>query len=319
MIATGSQVRTTRMLTAPPPRPGGRGRSGPRARPGVGRSPGSASPTEAASRARTPAGDSPRAARSASVTAPWRLARRAPSGPSISGTWAWRGRGQAEPRAEPELARGGVEQVRSAHDLPDTLLGVVDNDREVVGERAVVAADDEVVDDALDRPAQAVLERDARAAGAHAQRGRPAARPPGRALGGAQAQAGARVGALRAAPRAAPRPPRGSPRACTSTRTPGPAPRGARAPRRSSARALGLADDRAVPVQPERPQVGELLAPRSSGRTRPASRSSTRTRKRASWLRANSQASSAVRRLPRCRLPVGLGAKRPSASTSCSR
>src|SRR5919202_5886333 len=37
-----------------------------------------------------------------------------------------------------------------------------------------------------------------------------------------------------------------------------------------------------------------------------------RTRKRASWLRAKSHASSAVRRLPRCSVPVGLGAKRPS-------
>ena len=40
-----------------------------------------------------------------------------------------------------------------------------------------------------------------------------------------------------------------------------------------------------------------------------------RIRKRASWLRANSQASSAVRRLPRCSVPVGEGAKRPSAVT----
>src|SRR4051794_18232070 len=50
------------------------------------RSPGS--PTERSSCARTSAGESPSAARSASVTAPWRLARRAPSGPSMSGTCA---------------------------------------------------------------------------------------------------------------------------------------------------------------------------------------------------------------------------------------
>src|SRR3954452_12731395 len=47
------------------------------------------------------------------------------------------------------------------------------------------------------------------------------------------------------------------------------------------------------------------------GRTRPVSRSSMRMRKRPPAERANSQASSAVRRLPRCRSPVGLGAKRP--------
>src|SRR4051794_30214292 len=41
-----------------------------------------------------------------------------------------------------------------------------------------------------------------------------------------------------------------------------------------------------------------------------------RTRYRASWLRANSQATSAVRRLPTCSVPVGEGAKRPSAVTT---
>src|SRR5215208_8023225 len=48
------------------------------------------------------------------------------------------------------------------------------------------------------------------------------------------------------------------------------------------------------------------------GRTRERSRSSTRTRNRAPAERANSQASSAVRRFPRWSGPVGLGAKRPS-------
>ena len=48
------------------------------------------------------------------------------------------------------------------------------------------------------------------------------------------------------------------------------------------------------------------------GRTRERSRSSTRTRNRAPAERANSQARSAVLRLPRCSGPVGLGAKRPS-------
>src|SRR4051794_11569312 len=47
------------------------------------------------------------------------------------------------------------------------------------------------------------------------------------------------------------------------------------------------------------------------GRTRPVSRSSTRIRKRPPDERAKSQASSAVRRFPRWRSPVGGGAKRP--------
>src|SRR4051794_16654167 len=50
------------------------------------RSPGR--PTERSSDARTSAGVSPSARRSSRVTAPWRLASRAPSAPSISGTWA---------------------------------------------------------------------------------------------------------------------------------------------------------------------------------------------------------------------------------------
>src|SRR3954463_4923263 len=49
-------------------------------------------------------------------------------------------------------------------------------------------------------------------------------------------------------------------------------------------------------------------------RERPRSRSSIRTRNRAPAERANSHASRAVRRLPRCSVPVGLGAKRPSAA-----
>jgi hypothetical protein len=70
---------------------------------------------------------------------------------------------------------------------------------------------------------------------------------------------------------------------------------------------LGLADDGAVPVEPQRGQVAELLALEA----RPhAARVEvlTRTRNRDPADRANSQASSAVRRLPRCSEPVGEGA-----------
>ena len=47
------------------------------------------------------------------------------------------------------------------------------------------------------------------------------------------------------------------------------------------------------------------------GLTRPGSRSSIRTRNSEPADLAKSHASSAVRRLPRCSVPVGLGAKRP--------
>ena len=86
---------------------------------------------------------------SSSVTAPWRLASRAPSGPEHERDVRVDGRGEPEPPAEEELARRRVEQVVAAHDLADALPGVVDDHREVVGGRAVVAAHDEVVDDAL--------------------------------------------------------------------------------------------------------------------------------------------------------------------------
>src|SRR4051794_13039104 len=62
-------------------------------------SPGAARQTVRARYARTSRASSPIAGRSASVPAQWRLASRAPSGPSMSGTWAWRGAGT--PRRSP--------------------------------------------------------------------------------------------------------------------------------------------------------------------------------------------------------------------------
>src|SRR5918992_1010503 len=53
--------------------------------PGDGVSPTGARPSELAIQARACSGPSPRAARSERVRAPWRLARRRPSGPSTSG------------------------------------------------------------------------------------------------------------------------------------------------------------------------------------------------------------------------------------------
>ena len=84
------------------------------------------------------------------------------------------GGGEAEPRAEPQLARRGVQEVGAAHDLAHALLGVVDDDGQVVGERPVVAAHHEVVDDALHGPGDAVLEGHPRGVGADSQRRRAA-------------------------------------------------------------------------------------------------------------------------------------------------
>src|SRR6185503_3819157 len=55
------------------------------------------------------------------------------------------GRGIAERLLQRDLARRGSEQVGAAHDLRYALLGIVDDDGELIGEEAVGAADDEVV------------------------------------------------------------------------------------------------------------------------------------------------------------------------------
>ena len=169
------------------------------------------------------------------------------------------------------------------------------------------------------RPVQPVGERDARgarrarAAPAGARRRACAGAPPRSAAGRCRGRR------PRAAARAAPRRPRGSPPACRSTR------RGARP--RCSALDRGRVERRArcdwkttSPSQssPIARQVVELRARRRPAGRGPWSRSSIRTRKRAPAERANSQASSAVRRLPRCSVPVGLGAKRPSRAHSRS-
>ena len=128
-----------------------------------------------------------------------------------------------------QLARGGVQQVRAAHDLAYALGCVVDDHGEIVCGGAIVAAHDEIVDDVAARAEQPVGERDDRAGGAQAQRGRAAGALAFRALRGGQLAAGSGVGPVRAAPRAAPTPPRGSRRACSSRGT---------AARRASRRAI---------------------------------------------------------------------------------
>ena len=102
--------------------------------------------SEAPNHDSTSAGVRPSATWSDSVTEPWRLASRRPSGPSTSGTWAWAGTGRPEQAGDEDLAGRGVEQVVAPHDLADAVVVVVDHHDEVVGRRAVGPADHEVVD-----------------------------------------------------------------------------------------------------------------------------------------------------------------------------
>ncbi len=84
------------------------------------------------------------------------------------------GHAQPEPAQEPDLAQGARQQVGSPDDLADALVGVVDGHREVVGEGAVVAAHDEVVDGARLGAGQPVGEGHRCFLGAHPQGGRTA-------------------------------------------------------------------------------------------------------------------------------------------------
>ena len=116
--------------------------------------------------------------------------------PEHEGDVGVRGRLHAEQPGEEELARGRLQQVVAAHHLADALPGVVDDHREVVGGRAVVAADHEVVDDPVLVAVQAIGEADARGAGADPQRRRAAAGALAALLGLGELEAGAGVGAL---------------------------------------------------------------------------------------------------------------------------
>ena len=157
-------------------------------------------------------GPTPSAARSARVTAPWRLARRSPSGPSTSGTWAQVGRGQPEQVGEVGLPGRGGQEVVAAHHLLDALVGVVHHHGEVVGGHAVVAAQHEVVDHRGDLAVEPVDDRHhlARPPAAAAPAGRPSASSGGSPR--RRAGPGRCPGRRRAAGRAARRPPRATSR-----------------------------------------------------------------------------------------------------------
>src|SRR5215204_2267655 len=111
---------------------------------GEGVSPTLTRPSEWAIQARACSGPSPRTARSDRVTAPWRLARRCPVGPSTSGTWAYRGSAKPSSRAS-RIWRGVDRKIRTPNHLAYPLRGIIDHNGELVGRSAVVAAHDEVV------------------------------------------------------------------------------------------------------------------------------------------------------------------------------
>src|SRR5919198_3089943 len=106
-------------------------------------------------------------------------------------------RRKPEALRQPQLARGGVEEIRAAYHFADALLGVVDDHRHVVRDRAIVAPYDEVVDHALLLSGDPVAKSDARPAGSHAQRRCAAARAPLGALALGERQAGAGIGPIR--------------------------------------------------------------------------------------------------------------------------
>ena len=166
--------------------------------------------------------------------------------------------------------------------------------------------------DALERPVEAVGEADPLAARVEAQRRRPAGALALGALGRAQPPARARVGALGSGPCAAEA-------AFADLRARAPA--GVDVPRAAQRRervAVELARARTA-ARPARPSRARARAGRRAARPRARAASGRgRGPRRARGSappppRANSHASSAVRRLPRCSGPLGLGAKRPSA------
>ena len=124
----------------------------------------SSSPALCASQPTSARGSAPRARSSASPTAPWRFASRSPSGAEQQrDVRVARARASSPSSSvEPELTRRRVEQIGAAHDVRDALGRVVDDDRELVGDDAVAAAQ---------RRCRRSCARGSRAAGRRGRRG----------------------------------------------------------------------------------------------------------------------------------------------------
>ena len=252
----------------------------------------------------------PSSARSASVTAPWRLASRAPSAPTTRGTCAHDGRGRPSRSSRWAWLGRGVEQIVAPHDLLDALVVIVHHDGHVVGGHAVVAAQHDVVGGPRDLAVQPVEDRHRRTIGPQAQRRGPALSLAVPAASRAQVAARSGVGPgphVRRRARLAHLSPGaearvGEARPPPAGRGPPRGPRGARTAAR-----------RARPSRGPAPRGRRAVPPRAIGCS-----SRDRGPRRAAGSgcreRAKSQARSAVRRFPTWSGPDGLGAKRPTAT-----
>ena len=67
-------------------------------------------------------------------------------------------RRQAQRALQQDLAGGGVEQVRPAHDIGDPLFRIVHDHRQLVGPVAIRSAQDHIADVAVDRLRDAPLQ-----------------------------------------------------------------------------------------------------------------------------------------------------------------
>jgi hypothetical protein len=87
---------------------------------------------------------------------------------------------------EPALRCCRVEQIIAAHDLVDRLRSIIDDDRELIGEGAILASHDEIIDGAFDLSMCAVEEFNFGRVCAHSQRRLATTRAPPCQLGRAQ-------------------------------------------------------------------------------------------------------------------------------------
>ena len=195
--------------------------------------------------------------RSESATAPWRFARRWPSGPSTERDVGVGGLRQAEEAREQDLARRRVHEIRTPHDLAYALRGIVDHDGDLVSGRAVVTAHDEVVHDLLEAPQQTIVEAYANIFRTDPKRRRSSRGLAFRALGSRQPAAGAGISVRGGdAVRRRCRRPDLRPRAVTRVEQ-----RGGIEPSNGlfvEFHPLRLAHDGTVPVEPDRTEIREL-------------------------------------------------------------
>ena len=235
----------------------------------VTRSPGAASPSDAAIQARASAGPRPSSREVGEGDGAVALGEAGAVGAEDERDVRPHRSVEAEQIAEQRLRRGGRQQVVAADDLLDALIGVVDDDREVVGEGAVAAAEDDVVDGIGALAVQTVGDRRPRRPRPGGAGRTPHRRPPGGRTRGRKVPARARVEAL------------GRVAVLGRGRLPDLAPR------------AEAAVDPAVALEPveRRARRGPI---RADWRTTSPSQSIPSARRSSSWLAANSLADAAL-------------------------